>query len=129
MSHFYTKPPLVIYFTKDTVPSGDEMREMGLLVPAQVVMRNARYVAAGGSLERCDGVAGVVPDSYRDAYPTAETAIDAFNQKREEAAQDEGGEGAEIAALDAGKPTITDDPSPQKSAPKQPAKKADWKPN
>lgn len=71
----------IIYFLEDSSPTSKEEDEAAKL-NAHVVFRNSRYVPEDGCLEICNGVAGVVPKRYKEAYPDAKKAISEFEKAR-----------------------------------------------
>ena len=70
----------ILFFIADMIPSLEES-EAAAKLDANVHFRNASRVPSTGNLEICDGVAGVVPASYANAFESAENAI----QRRAEA--------------------------------------------
>lgn len=78
------KAAKILYFVDGFNPTPEDFAAAEKL-SANVVFRNARVVPAEGSLEEADGVAGVVPQRYKDAYPEAKEAIKAHKSKRDEA--------------------------------------------
>lgn len=78
-----TKFPFILFFLADAMPTPEEQYEADALAPCRVGFRNARMAGAPGALEKCDGVAGKVPEAYAKAYPTAEEAVETYMEKRE----------------------------------------------
>jgi len=119
-----------------TDAESDEAMELG----PNVAFRNATLVSTEGALEVCDGVAGIVPQRYADARPTAREAIEAWQvgemeRRSRRAAGLPPVPEPEEAAADAGKATpAASKPGPKGSAPVKdptpaPAAAAGWKAN
>lgn len=69
------KFPKVLFFTKDMLPSEEEMDAAGAIGPG-VVFRNSQYVPENpnpGQIEECEAVAGNVPAAYAAKYPMADS--------------------------------------------------------
>jgi hypothetical protein len=115
------KFPKIIYFIQDGVPTDAETKD-AYRYGGGVVFRNARFVPAAGCLEKCEGVAGSVPDRYAAAFPVAQEALAAYI------------ESLNIGETELAKPPVgkqsekTPEPKPKD---KTPETKADvkWKPN
>lgn len=73
------KAPKILYFVDGMAPTSEDMQKAAD-IKGQVCFRNARAVPSEGSLEKCDGVAGKVPATYRN-MPTAEQAIRSHVEK------------------------------------------------
>lgn len=65
------KKAKIIYFVKGFAPKADDF-EKASKMNAEVIFRNA--LISTDSVEDCDGVAGEVPQAYKDK-PSAEDAI------------------------------------------------------
>lgn len=77
------KYPRILFFIGDTSPTLEEQVAAEQLAPCRVAFRNATHIG-NGALEACDGWFGdAAPKSYRDAFPPAEKAIEAFVEKRD----------------------------------------------
>lgn len=72
----------ILYFVDGPAPSNEDF-EAAENMKAHVVFRNARAVSDAESLENCDGVAGLIPEIYKNK-PKAEDAISSFYKKVEE---------------------------------------------
>lgn len=104
MAHALTRVPRILFFIKGTVPTLEQSLEADELAPMRVAFRNADLVSAEGSLEACDGWHGdATPKRYREAFPTAEEAAEAYKKAREEAyaAKKQAADDAKKAGLDA----------------------------
>lgn len=137
--------PRILYFIKGVMPSA-EAQEVAEEYGPNVAFRNANFVPSSGALEACDGVAGDVPETYKN-LPTAEEAIEKFeaerkaanekNAKRDaerkeqaEAAKAEAEKKAkEQAEADAKKAKEQAKANENKTTPAKANKPADWKPN
>lgn len=115
------KYPVILFFIASVMPTEEDYAAAEQLGP-NVRFRNASMVPAEGCLEKCDGVAGQVPERYADAYVSAEEAIEAFEQAR--------ADGEQKPAPAALKPAKTKAPAKVEAPAKQQAAKAvAWKPN
>lgn len=76
------KQPRILYFVKGVMPSIEAQEVAGSYGAANVAFRNANFVPEDGALEQCDGVAGEVPERYKEKYPSAEEAIETFEAER-----------------------------------------------
>lgn len=119
------KYPVILFFIASVMPTAEDFEAAEQLGP-NVKFRNASFVPAEGCLEKCDGVAGAVPERYAEAYPSAEDAFAAFEEARSN------GQEAPQAAPDAQPPK--GDPAKPASAPKPANSRAKaasvvWKPN
>lgn len=127
--------PRILYFIKGVMPSA-EAQEVAEEYGPNVAFRNANFVPSSGALEACDGVAGDVPDTYKD-LPTAEEALSKFeeerkaanekNAKREKAKAE--AKAKEQAEADAKKAKEQAEANKNKTTPAKANKLADWKPN
>ncbi|UYE91990.1 hypothetical protein KJBENDCP_00020 [Klebsiella phage vB_KmiS-Kmi2C] len=72
----------ILFFVDGPAPSNKDF-EAAENMKAHVVFRNARAVSDAESLEQCDGVAGMIPEIYKNK-PSAEEAIKGFKKKVEE---------------------------------------------
>ena len=81
----------ILFFIDGPMPSEKDYEEAEKIGGARVVFRNGLAVPADGALEECDGVAGNVPERYKEAYPDAKTAIASVKKAngREKANADE----------------------------------------
>ena len=133
------KFPRILFFIASTIATDDESDEAMELGP-NVAFRNASLVSTEGTLEACDGVAGMVPKRYADALPTAREAIEAWTtaemqRRSRRAAGLPPAPEADDAAANAGKATpAASKPGPKGSAPVKdptpaPAAAAGWKAN
>ena len=77
------KYPRILYFIKGVMPSA-EAQEVAEALGTNVAFRNANFVPTFGAPEKCDGVAGDVPELYKK-FPTAEEALKTFEEARKEA--------------------------------------------
>ena len=122
------KPAKILYFVDGVSPTPEDF-EAASKMQAQVVFRNARAVPPEGALEECDGVAGEVPPTYAESYPTAEEAIEAHAAKLAALAEKVGDAPAPKAPA---KPANAPATAAKAQAPAQPAKPASapaWTPN
>ena len=81
--------PRILFFIKGAVPSVDDIDESEKMGP-NVAFRNACFIPeelTDGAFEQCDGVAGAVPKSYANKFPTAKEALEKFEEERELAKQ------------------------------------------
>lgn len=71
------KPAKILFFINGVLPTkADYEAATKLGNNANVLFRNAQHVPKEAhALERCDGVAGEVPEIYENAFPSAEEAI------------------------------------------------------
>ncbi|OHD25445.1 MAG: hypothetical protein A2Y38_12875 [Spirochaetes bacterium GWB1_59_5] len=121
------KYPRILFFVAASMPTQDDFEAAEQLGP-NVAFRNAAMISNEGSLEKCEGVAGLVPQRYADAYPTAEDAIADFETERKARLLKPQGD-------EAAQPKATPAPTPAKPAtapatPKPAAKPAvAWQPN
>ena len=83
--------PKILYFIEGSVQTPAEIAEAGEISHvAHVRIRNVQLVGVHDTKEQADGVAGKVPEAYKD-YPTAQQAIEAHLKVLEDkrkAAQD-----------------------------------------
>lgn len=82
--------PRILFFIAGATPTDDEFEAAQKYLP-NMAFRNAAFVppdATVGSLEQCDGVAGLVPEIYAKNRATAEEAGDKFMQAHSDARQD-----------------------------------------
>jgi hypothetical protein len=116
--------PKIIFFLRNGMPENDEVEAAKEIADkgAQVVFRVGKYVPTDGAYEECDGVAGEVPDRYKDAmtndkrtFPDADEAIANFDGVRDgwNRHPDMLPPGAEKPATDG--PYVSSDPGPQTS--------------
>lgn len=128
--------PRILYFINGAMPS-DEAQEVAETYGPNVAFRNANFVPSSGALEKCDGVAGEVPETYRK-LPSAEDALKAFENARKDArkkaAENKEKREAEAAAKAAAKAAA--EAEAEGSDKKQPeadkskgGKSASWTPN
>lgn len=59
------KAPRILYFIGGALPTDEQQRDAMRYGP-NCVIRNGRYADADGAPERCDGVAGMVPEPYKN---------------------------------------------------------------
>jgi hypothetical protein len=124
------KFPVILFFIATAVPTEEEQAEAMQFGP-NVRFRNAEFGDHAGALEECDGVAGVVPARYAEAYPEASKAIEAYmdaNSERLSKAR----QNAQAAAQ--ARETVVDAPAAQptgkaKSAPAPQPAAAGWTAN
>lgn len=85
------KQAKILFFINGPIPSEKDLDEVEKIGGAQVVFRNAAHIPSEGALEQCDGVAGDVPERYKEAYPDAKTAVAKVKKanSREKAGADE----------------------------------------
>ncbi len=137
--------PRILYFIKGVMPSA-EAQEVAEALGPNVAFRNANFVPTSGAPEKCDGVAGDVPELYKK-FPTAEEALKKFEEQRKaaneknakrdaerkeqaEAAKAEAAKKAEEQAkADAEKAKEQAKANENKTTPAKANKPADWKPN
>jgi len=137
--------PRILYFIKGVLPSA-EAQEIAETLGSNVAFRNANFVPTSGAPERCDGVAGDVPELY-NKFPSAKEALKKFEDerkasiekakegkaKREEqkaqAEADAAKKAEEQAKADAAKAQAAEAKKEQAKPAPAPAKGADWKPN
>jgi hypothetical protein len=75
--------PKVIMFIADARPNFDEETAAMNLAPLQVVFRNVKFYAEADALENVDAWFGdLTPQRYKDKYPSAETAMQVYMEKR-----------------------------------------------
>jgi len=67
------KFPKILFFIKGSIPTKEDYEAAESLGP-NCVFRNASFVPSTGSLEKCNGVAGLVPELYK-SEPSAEEAL------------------------------------------------------
>lgn len=75
------KFPRILFFVRGSMPSPEALEiaeEMG----PNVAFRNAAFVPDDANPEKCDGVAGEIPEAYKK-FPKAEEAIKTFKEARE----------------------------------------------
>lgn len=149
------QPPRILFFVNDCVPSEEQLLE-AQGYGSKVSFRNAQFVPApvykkikgkgekmekvllnANSLEKCDGVAGDVPDLY-EGYPLAEDVMEEYDSQRK-ALLAEAKKKAEAKAssqkdlLKAEKAAEAkakkEAEKVKKEAEETPKKPADWKPN
>ena len=75
--------PRILYFIKGVMPSV-EAQEIAEQYGPNVAFRNANFVPSSGAPEKCDGVAGAVPELY-NKFPKAEEALKTFEENRKAA--------------------------------------------
>lgn len=122
--------PRILFFIKGTLPSAEAM-EVAEKYGPNVAFRNANFVPSSGAIEKCDGVAGEVPETYKE-LPTAEEALKKFEEDRKAAAETanknkakrEAGAKAEADGKDK-----TEAPKTEPAKPDGKGKAASWKPN
>lgn len=132
--------PRILYFIKGVMPSA-EAQEVAEEFGPNVAFRNANFVPSSGALEACDGVAGDVPETYKN-LPTAEEAIEKFEAERKAANEKNAKRDAERkkqaeaekkakeqAEADAKKAKEQAEANKNKTTPAKANKPADWKPN
>ncbi len=137
--------PRILFFIKGVMPSAEAM-EVAEKYGPNVAFRNANFVPSSGAIEKCDGVAGEVPETYKKC-PTAEDALKKFEEERKAAsekaskrqkekaeadakAKEEADKKAkEQAEADAKKAAELAEANKNKVAPAKANKPADWKPN
>jgi hypothetical protein len=80
------KSDQILYFTKGAVPTEAEYAAAEQLT-GKVVFRNAAFVSPDLSIERCDGVAGSVPEVYAKKYKRvdAEAQVEESTEESTEA--------------------------------------------
>lgn len=64
----------IIHFINGVSPSVEDL-EIASSMQAHVVFRNARVISSDCGLEDCDGVSGLVPETYESVFPKASEAI------------------------------------------------------
>lgn len=82
--------PRILFFIAGATPTDEEYNEAQHYLP-NMAFRNAAFVPADasvGSLEQCDGVAGLVPEIYAKNRPSAKQAGEAFAEAQFNARQD-----------------------------------------
>lgn len=82
--------PRILFFIAGSTPTDEEFEAAQKYLP-NMAFRNAAFVDASasvGSLEHCDGVAGMVPEVYAKNRPTAEEAGEKFMQEHQNARED-----------------------------------------
>ncbi len=137
--------PRILFFIKGVMPSAEAMEVSEKFGP-NVAFRNANFVPSSGSIEKCDGVAGEIPELYKEC-PTAEEALKKFEAERKEAAEkaskrakakeeadakakaEAEAKAKEQAEADAKKAAELAEANKNKVAPAKANKPADWKPN
>lgn len=78
------KKPVIIFYTKSSVPTAEEQTQMFALEPfCTMIVENAEYANESTSLS-VDGVAGAVPDVYAE-LPTANEALQKYYEYLQEA--------------------------------------------
>lgn len=121
------KYPVILFFVAAAMPTAEDFEAAEQLGP-NVKFRNASMVPAEGCLEKCDGVAGQVPERYAEAFVSAEDAIAAYEEARKEGAQTPAAEALKPAKATA--PKAADKPASASATAKPQAKPAvAWKPN
>lgn len=73
------KFPKIIFFTADMLPTDEEITQAEE-IGAGVVFRNSKFVPENpnpGQIEECEGVAGMVPESYAKKYKTVGKVVKA----------------------------------------------------
>lgn len=88
----------ILFFVAGVAPSAKDFAAAEK-IGADVVFRNANAVPADGALEIADGVAGAVPPRYKEAYPTAEEAVELKKIEQKELAAIHGDSRAPTAAM------------------------------
>lgn len=78
--------PQILFFIAGTMPTAKDEADALMLGP-NVSFRNASLIVPAATLEKCDGVAGCVPECYAKAFPSAEEAIATFQKEINEAAK------------------------------------------
>ena len=68
--------PVILMFLKGSNLTIEEEQEVMTLGP-NVRLRNSQKIVDGDCIEKCDGVAGKVPKSYKH-FPTAQQALKSF---------------------------------------------------
>ncbi len=77
------KYPRILFFIASAIATDAESDEAMELGP-NVAFRNSTLVLKEGALEVCDGVAGLVPERYAAARPTAREAIEEWMRAESE---------------------------------------------
>jgi len=137
--------PRILFFIKGVMPSAEAM-EVAEKYGPNVAFRNANFVPSSGAIEKCDGVAGEVPETYAKC-PKAEDAIEAFEKERKaaiekaakrkeekaeadaKAKEEAEAKAKEQAEADAKKAAELAEANKNKVKPSAANKPADWKPN
>lgn len=77
--------PRILYFIKGVMPSAEAV-EVAEQYGPNVAFRNANFASSAGAPEKCDGVAGDIPEAYAK-LPKAKDALKDFEEKRKAAAE------------------------------------------
>jgi hypothetical protein len=85
------KFPRILFFVESSMPTAKDFLEADQLGP-NVSFRNARMTPSEGAFEKCDGVAGCVPERILKAvdkegkrlFPAAKDAIAKYKKETEE---------------------------------------------
>lgn len=99
------KNPVILFFTEGSNPTDAEMRQAETLA-GTVKFRNARFAADDTSLEKCDFVAGAVPDKY-GAIDRATATFQRRKDKPADPAADTGAKAAKPSGVDAPKTGVS----------------------
>ena len=76
--------PRILFFIAGTAPTLQQQLEADALAPCRVSYRNTNFINKDTNVEQCDGYYGEdTPQAYKDKFPTAKEAIDAFVKKRQ----------------------------------------------
>lgn len=71
------KSPKIIYFIQRPVPTPEQREEAASLGVSTITFRNASFIGPQETCEKCDGVIGHVPATYKH-LPSAQEAIAAW---------------------------------------------------
>ena len=69
----------ILYFINSPMPTDEQLAE-AYSMNAKVMFRNVKFISSEEKPEAADGVAGEVPEIYKD-YPSAEEAIAAKEEE------------------------------------------------
>lgn len=128
-----SKPAKILYFIEGAAPTAEDF-EAAQAIGGNVVFRNALAVPnEPHSLEICDGVAGVVPPIYAEAFPDADEAVAQRAEELKALSSKTGDEPApkpkgKGASKSAAKPAATGEAEDDK-APGATGTKPAWNPN
>ena len=68
--------PRILFFIAGGIPTEAELEE-ARAIGSPVAFRNVQFVKSDSSVESCDGVAGAIPERYKD-FTSANTAATSF---------------------------------------------------
>lgn len=82
MAKLSIKKPKILYFVKG-IHTTDEQQLAAFQMSGDVCFRNATQVSNTGSIEKCDGVCGEVPERYKHLPSEKEAIANYINYLKE----------------------------------------------